>query len=327
MWLSFRWGTGVVASSSRTILLLLLLLQEGSSFPSNGGVVSPRLFRDGGHCFSTTTTARIRNVHQRRISKQHWLSSTTSERRCPEFSTATILFLGKSDPDDTNNSNNNVDDDNNLKDWDGIGDAMTSSSSIHRESSSEYSFIADAAPVSFPDSLGTTLDPQGPSEEKKYPRPDKTDSYTIRKDGYETPKFSSSRSRSSESPPIVTRKFTGSPRLFAEQQQQQPSLQPTTPEAFDSMFQQEMNLASLFEQTLPLQAALIAAALVFVIYTSLQEPNNAMMMMDSYASFDVMIDESLLPDYWSQFQGGGDSSAAVDIMENIGTASGESVFL
>jgi hypothetical protein len=85
------------------------------------------------------------------------------------------------------------------------------------------------------------------------------------------------------------------------------------------MMEREYNLAGIFERTLPFQAGFIALALAFVVYVSLQEPAYN---VDLSASTDVMIDDSLMPDFWSQFQGGDRVN-----VEDIGIASGESVFI
>ena len=86
------------------------------------------------------------------------------------------------------------------------------------------------------------------------------------------------------------------------------------------MFEREFNLAGRFERTLPLQAGLLLAALVFSISVGftggITDGSDR-----NFGGADV-IDESYFPDYWSQLQG----SDRVDL-EAIGKASDESVFL
>jgi hypothetical protein len=131
---------------------------------------------------------------------------------------------------------------------------------------------------------------------------------------------STSRRMVDEDPPVYSRKFTGS--LFADSNpppSRRESSSSSSSTNYDRMMEREFNLAGIFERTLPFQAGFIALALAFVVYVSLQEP---VYNMDLSSSTDVTIDESLLPDFWSQFQGGDRVS-----VEEIGQASGESVFI
>jgi hypothetical protein len=125
------------------------------------------------------------------------------------------------------------------------------------------------------------------------------------------------RRNADDEPTVYSRKFTGS--LFADSNPPTPASRRETSSSsnYDRMMEREYNLAGIFERTLPFQAGFIALALAFVVYVSLQEP---VYNVDLSASTDVMIDDSLLPDFWSQFQG--DDRVNV---EEIGQVSGESV--
>jgi hypothetical protein len=122
-----------------------------------------------------------------------------------------------------------------------------------------------------------------------------------------------------DEPSVYSRKFTGS--LFADSNPPASRRDSSSSSSsnYDRMMEREYNLAGIFERTLPFQAGFIALALAFVVYVSLQEP---VYNVDLSTSTDVMIDDSLLPDFWSQFQG--DDRVNV---EEIGQVSGESVFI
>lgn len=109
----------------------------------------------------------------------------------------------------------------------------------------------------------------------------------------------------SDDPPEPPRKFTGlrPPEPFSERNQSlfQEEVTPNN----NNPYEREINLASIFERTLPLQVGVLLLSFLVVIYVGLSGGID-----ESQRYFyhdDDEVDESLTPDYWSQLRENGNA--------------------